>query len=260
MDQSDHEYKKLPSNLELATITAQPTKRPPSYSDSFFIVKQQKQKQGSHSNFEFLDLANSSTSDISNLATVTHVQPELPTSPSHSRTPEIALGFLFHITLISVFESLFFYYFISRSEDKGILTTVNNLLHEVTRTCPWPTNQTVILRDLFKLFVNTTSLQIAASSALQSRTAYNNAIFLQSWMYVVGLSSTCLLMFAIAKWRSYLTRSMLLRILLENIGLVLLLGAYEFLFFKTIIYKYDSISVLEIENYAANQLQTICDI
>ncbi len=181
------EYKKLPSSLELAALPTVATKRPPSYSDSFYIVKQ----PTSRSHFEFLDLA-----------TVPQESQELPTQPAQDPPPlilptlptptshpfiEIALGFLFHITLISLFESLFFYYFISRSEDKGILTTVNNLLNEVTATCPWPANQTTLLHDIFQLLVNQTAVQAAAATAAQSRTTHNSGIFLRCRMYVVTL-------------------------------------------------------------------------
>ncbi len=242
--------KSVPSLLELAAY-----KRPPSYSDSFYVVKQ----AASHPTFEFLDLA------------ATTAKPLAPPPPSptiannqhnQNQTPNtivpFALSFLFHISLISLFESLFFYYFISRSEDKGILTTVTNLLDEITITCPWPANQTVILRDLFQLLVNTTALTTAAAKAAQSRAAYNHRIFVQSWMYVVAIGSTALLAFAAAAWRKQLTRDLVRRIVLENLGLVALLGAYEFAFFKTIIYNYDSISVLEIEEYAVNTLQSQC--
>ncbi len=254
------EYKKLPSLLELAAITPivqpqqpqqpQQTKRPPSYSDSFYIVKQ----PTSRSHFEFLDLA---TAPQEEPQPPSHL-PTRPIPPSH--IPEIAIGFLFHITLISIFESLFFYYFISKSEDKGILTTVNNLLDGVTATCPWPANQTVLLRDVFQLLVNQTALQAAAATATETRTAYNDRIFLQSWMYVVALVSATVLTLVTTAWRKVLSRTSMRRIVLENVGLVALLGLYEFAFFKTIIYRYDSISVLEIEEFAVNRLQTQCGL
>lgn len=267
----EEEYRKLPSSIELTSLADQQqtqqtqtnaVKRPPSYSDSFFILK--KNTTINQSSFEFLDLATvqeppASPKPPTNTAKITNQ------TQTHTHTPKThehaitAIGFLFHITLISLFESLFFYYFISRSEDKGILTTVNNLLAEVTRTCPsWPANQTVILRDLFTLLINQTALQAAAQQASATRAAYNNHIFLQSWMYVVALASSSILVFAIATWRHYLTKAAMRRILLENLGLVALLGVYEFAFFKTIIYNYDSISVLEIEEYAVNTLQSQC--
>ncbi len=249
--------KSVPSSLELAAY-----KRPPSYSDSFYVVKQ----TASHPTFEFLDLAATTAATANPTKPLAPPPPSsIPTVPINDQTSQnpntfvpIALSFLFHISLISLFESLFFYYFISRSEDKGILTTVTNILDEITTTCPWPANQTIIFRDIFQLLVNTTALSTAAAKATESRAAYNHRIFVQSWMYVVAIGSTALLAFAAAVWRKQLTRALVRRIVSENLGLVALLGAYEFVFFKTIIYNYDSISVLEIEEYAVNTLQSQC--
>lgn len=247
-------YKQIPSCLELVSLPEKLVpkisdrnlpKRPPSYSDSFFILN-----QGSSSVFELVD------------TTVQSALSPAKESSEVSNKPwvRVGLSFLFHISLISLFESIFFYYFISKSEDKGITNTVNNLLNKVTATCPWSSNQTMFWRDVFHLLVNTRSLQSSAVQAAQQRAAYNDRIFLQSWMYVVGISGCTGAAFILAFFWRYLNWNTLRHILLENLGLVAMLGCYEFLFFRTIIYQYDSISVLEIEEYIVNTLQNQCGI
>lgn len=48
------------------------------------------------------------------------------------------------------------------------------------------------------------------------------------------------------------------RILLDNLGLVAMLGLYEYLFFRTIIYEYISLSVSEIDKFAVSTLEQSC--
>jgi hypothetical protein len=257
MEESENSYKEIPSCLELVALPEKPlqpkkpVKRPPSYSDSFYILN-----QGSSSIFELVDTSIPPAPVIQN--------PELPEVPKNNLKNNswirVGLSFLFHITLISMFESIFFYYFISKSEDKGITTTVNNLLNGITASCPLSANQTVFWHDVFHLLVNTTSLQSAAIMAADQRAVYNSGIFLQSWMYVVGISGITAVAFVVAAFRKVLDKRTLTHILAENVGLVAMLGCYEFLFFRTIIYQYDSISVLEIEQYIVNTLQNQCGI
>ncbi len=49
-------------------------------------------------------------------------------------------------------------------------------------------------------------------------------------------------------------------LLLENMGLVLMLAAYEYMFFSTIIFPYMPISGSEITQEAVQELQTTCGI
>ncbi len=254
-EKTEDSYKEIPSCLELVALPEKPplpkksVKRPPSYSDSFYILN-----QGSSSIFELVDTSIPPAPVIHNL--------ELPEVSENKNNPWIRVGlsFLFHITLISMFESIFFYYFISKSEDKGITNTVNNLLNGITASCPLSVNQTVFWHDVFHLLVNTTSLQRAAITAADQRAAYNSGIFLQSWMYVVAISGITAVAFVVAAFWKVLDKRTLMHILAENLGLVAMLGCYEFLFFRTIIYQYDSISVLEIEQYIVNTLQNQCGI
>lgn len=222
-----------------------PIRRAPSYSDSFLVL------QAKATVFEPIDLELVST------------VPALPTNIAHERClwAEKSLSILFHLFLISVFESLFFRLFITKSEDKGILTTVQNLVTGVTGSCQtWTLNQTLITNDLLALFVNSTQVQKAAMQAFQNRSHYNAAIFTRSWIYVGALGSAVVLLFSVLRCFKKIQTFHLRPILLENLGLVMALGLYEYMFFSTVIYDYDSISVSEIEGNIVQMLHNQCGL
>jgi hypothetical protein len=232
-------------------------RRAPSYSDSFLVL-QASSKQSTAATFEYLDLAPvSSTTQLSTLAVV---EPPIPNSRT-SKIAEKVVGFVFHIFLISIFESAFFRLFITKSEDKGILTTVQRLVGNISQSCPtWNANQTVIVNDILGIFVNSSQIVSDASVALQTRTNYNATIFARSWMYVGILGGTLCVTAAVSFWRGWIQKTAIRHIALDNIGLVVLLGLYEYMFFSTVIYNYDSISVPEIEGNIVQMLQTQCGL
>lgn len=218
-------------------------RRAPSYSDSFLIL----QPKAPVSEPVDLDL----------VSTVPTVQ----VTPERCAWAEKSLSILFHLFLISVFESVFFRLFITKSEDKGILTTVQNLVTGMTGSCQtWSLNQTLITNDLLALFVNSTQVQKAAALAFQNRSHYNAAIFARSWIYVGALGSAVLVLFGVLRYFQKIQTSHLRPILLENVGLVMALGLYEYMFFSTVIYDYDSVSVSEIEGNIVQMLHAQCGL
>ncbi len=241
-----------------------PFRRPVSYSDSFFFIPSSLDPLDlSGSSLDLIASADSPTTSTTPAIVATPTQSQQPQQPQQPQPPTwvlVPLGFLFHIALISLFESTFFYLFISKSEDKGITTTVQHLVNQVTDTCPWPANQTIFLSDLLGLFINATAIQSAATAAGLQRSAYNAHIFLQAWMYTVGIGVLTLVSYSVAAYKKWLTWNRLRGILLENLGLVGMLGIYEFLFFKTVIYQYDSVSVPEIEGSILAALQQQCGL
>jgi hypothetical protein len=247
----------VPLSKKQICTNPNPIRRAPSYSDSF-LVFQSSTKQSTSATFEYLDLAPvSSTTQLSTLAVV-----ELPISNSQtSKIAEKVVGFVFHIFLISIFESVFFRLFITKSEDKGILTTVQRLVGNISQSChTWNANQTVIVNDILGIFVNSSQIVSDASVAFQTRTDYNSSVFARSWMYVGILGGTLCLTAAVSLWRGWIQKTALRHIALDNVGLVILLGLYEYMFFSTVIYNYDSISVPEIEGNILQMLQTQCGL
>lgn len=261
------------SNTELVPMRKEPflptiktekqPRRAPSYSDSFIVLhslnlSSKKNDKGSGV-FEYLDLASASSS--SQLAVIESRTEEESKKRWIFVIAEKSVSVVFHIFLISIFESVFFRLFITKSEDKGILTTVQRLIGGVTNTCQtWNTNQTALLNDVLTLFVNVSQVEYQASHTFTTRSNYNKAIFTRSWIYVGALGSLMVVLALVSIWRKWIQRIHIRQILLENIGLVAMLGLYEYMFFRTVIYDYDSISVQEIEGNILQTLQGQCGL
>lgn len=164
-----------------------------------------------------------------------------------------------HISLISVFENIFFWQFISKSEDTALQATIDGFLQTTLSQCSsWPQNATQFIKALFDLFVNETQIAIQANQAYQARSQINYSLFVQSWLYYVGLISFVILQACIVRCQKYKIKWK--EVAMDNILLVVLLGMYEYTFFKTIAMQYINISLPELENNIVNQLQDKCNI
>jgi len=214
-------------------------RRPPSYSDSFFFMPEGE----------------------SPLPLVVYM-PQSTAKKSLKLNVKIAkraISFLFHILLISIFETLFFFLFISKSEDTGIQNTINGYVQGIVSQCSgWSSNESTAITQILALFLNASDILRDASSAGDKRRYYNFMLQVQAWVYVLIL----LLVFTITalaysirkvpiKWKS---------VLVDNVCMILLLGLYEYFFFRTIIYKYQSLSDSELDGNIVTQLQTQCGL
>jgi hypothetical protein len=209
-------------------------RRPPSYSDSFYF-----------------------TPDDGPL--VVYIPQSPPKKSLKIKIAKRAISFLFHILLISIFETLFFFLFISKSEDTGIQNTINGYVQGVVSQCSaWSKNESAAITDILALFLNASDVLSAAAHAGERRRYYNFMLQVQAWVYVLIL----LLVFTITalaysirevpiKWKS---------VIIDNVCMILLLGLYEYFFFRTIIYKYQSLSDSELDGNIVIQLQTQCSL
>ena len=169
------------------------------------------------------------------------------------------MSFLFHISLISLFETIFFFQFISVSEDSGLKNTLDGYITNILNSCSaWTPNQTAVANDILSVLINTSQITASYESAMQGRQTYNHALQVKSWLYVATLVSSTIVLGCIGKcvplrlaWK---------RILIDNLIMVSLLGVYEFLFFKTVIYNYESITLPELNEFIVNQLQQTCGL
>jgi len=225
-------------------------RRPPSYSDSLLYLP-----ETIHSEPLFKPLINESIHD------------PLPTDmvvPSKEYTPyekwyNRFMGFGLHLTLISLFETVFFFHFVSQSEDAGLRSTVDSYVNGVLNSCGnWTANTTVAVDEALSLFINVTDVYQQNQIANISISQHNSRLQLQAWMYVAGLCSAVAIGAGVGRcaklrlaWR---------RILIENLIMVTLLGLYEYTFFDTIIFKYDNMSTAQLNEFIVNQLQQTCGL
>jgi hypothetical protein len=153
--------------------------------------------------------------------------------------------FMIHVSLIALFEILFFFYIVSVYEDKALI----NLISEYTRSVPNICNnmsyqQKEYITMFFNKYINKTNIIINANISYILRTIYNNKLYISSWMYFVGIFIINLFFLGINYFMKLNIN--LFKILLDNIFMIIILGIYEYIFFYTIILKYENISYNEL--------------
>ena len=168
-----------------------------------------------------------------------------------------ALHFTFHLLLISLFETLFFWLFVSQQEDSALSGLVNNYTGKAFAVCSNLTvSQKADLRSWFGLLFNATLLLDNAAIASTDRRAFNSALLRNSWLYFGGLATTFGLLTSTA-----LLRRMTVRwghLIGENLTLVALLGLYEWMFFRTVALQYRAITPAELDGMVVTEFQAAC--
>jgi hypothetical protein len=166
-----------------------------------------------------------------------------------------ALRFSFHLSLISLFETIFFWNFISKSEDQALINVINGYTTGIVSSCQnltAPDKQ--VIADIIALFLNQTIN--AETNALDNRNAFNQLLVQKSWIYTGGIT----VMFMGLSVSNHLCKNEVnwRNLILENLTLVALLGLYELMFFSTVILKYQSISIQELDGLVINELLAAC--
>jgi hypothetical protein len=175
------------------------------------------------------------------------------------RIVEVVIKLLLHITLISIFETLFYFLYVSSLENNGIETTVNTFINGAANECQNITStERIIINDLLDPVVNSTQVIQSGNLAEQQRISYNKNISIRAWGYVGGTMGIFVLSLGYVKLRRI--EISWKNIIFENAGMVLLLALYELMFFNTIIYPYHPISTAEIGRNAVEKLQNVCGI
>ena len=167
------------------------------------------------------------------------------------------LRFSVHLALIALFETLFFWLFVSRTEDAALINLVNSYIKGLLSQCSAMNGtQQVLFMDFVDLFANQTQVQAQGVAAAAGRSAFNGNLLTMSWVYVGdigtvtgGLTGSAIYYRMPIQWR---------QLGLENLALILILGLYEFMFFRTIVYPYESISMPELDLMLINEINASC--
>ena len=204
-----------------------PPARQPSYSDSFFFMPEQA------------------------------LQPLAV--PVRNKYVKRCISFMIHIAFIGVFETIFFFAVVSKSEDAGIQSTVESYLSGTLARCSsWPLNATAEISDLLNILLNATHALANAEKAAEARLAYNNVLQVQAWIYVATLLLFLSGSVAAATYRNIRINWKV--ILADNVCMIAMLGVYEYFFFRTIIYNYKSLSTQELDGILIRELEAKCDL
>jgi hypothetical protein len=160
-----------------------------------------------------------------------------------------------------VFETLFFWFFVSKSEDTALIGLVNTYVDGVLNTC---TNMTqadrAITNYVFDTLFNVTNIDAAGQTAATDRTAFNDALLGTSWTYfgtILGIFTGLVITTRCSpeprrfRWRG---------IVGENVALIALLGLYEWMFFHTIVFRYRAISMAELDRMIVTEFSASCGL
>lgn len=251
----------MPGSINQLISTNKRLKRPPSLSESFAWTPENIERANRIpliSSSERLNIlqeethAPESTTNLITVPTITYLKYE-------KQIVEVLIKLLFHITLISIFETLFYFLYVSSLEDNGIEKTVNTFIDGAANGCENITPlQIQIIDDLLEPYINATQVIESGNNAEISRNIYNKSISNIAWGYVGGVMGLFILMVIYARLRKIEIKWKV--VILENSAMVALLALYELMFFNTIIYPYHPISTDEIGRNAIETLQGSCGI
>jgi len=159
--------------------------------------------------------------------------------------------------LISLFETLFFWLFISRTEDDALIGLVSSYTGNLLSACQNLTapQRTAVL-DVLNLFINSTTTDTAGAAAAADRAAFNGILLRNSWLYFSGGLALLATTVGAALWRRLQMRWG--QICAENLVLVLMLGAYEWMFFRTVVLRYQAVSPAELDRMVVDQVEDTC--
>ena len=172
---------------------------------------------------------------------------------------ELLIKLLFHITLISIFETLFYFMYVSSLENDGIETTVNTFINGAANRCQNMNRiQIEIIDDLLEPYINASNVIDQGNLEESYRLIYNQRISNRAWGYVGGVIGLFIMAVIYTKIRKIVIKWKI--VILENAAMVGLLALYELMFFNTIIYPYHPISTDEIGRNAIEKFQNECGI
>lgn len=187
------------------------------------------------------------------------IQEVIAVAPVEIKYPFIdtTVQFVFHITLISVFETVFFFLYVSVLEDSGIEKTLSGFIQKAVDTCVQLTpNERTIVSEVLSAIINASNIHENARQEYQMRNSFNKNLSMRAWLYVGALSTIFISLIIYVRVKKIPIRWK--KLIVKNIGLVFMLALYEFMFFMTIISPYMPISGSEVAESAVNDLQSQC--
>ena len=136
---------------------------------------------------------------------------------------------------------------------------INTYSGAVTATCMnMTTEQRIITHDLVTYLFNRTEIDAAGILASTGRDDFNTGLQKNSWLYFAGVAGIFTSLAAATRVPVIRQRIKWGKLVGENLALVTLLGLYELMFFKTVIFPYRAVSVPELDRMVADELNMFC--
>jgi hypothetical protein len=154
--------------------------------------------------------------------------------------------FFIHLFLISAFELLFFFMFVTKSEDNAINLLFTSITNSATSACS-TFNQTdkQIINYVINDIINGTVLLNNANQQYLERQSYNKQLLTTGLLYFFGLFIINVLIVLINKFK-FKRKINYKGIILDNLVMISLLGLYEYMFFSNIVFEYETITPNEL--------------
>ena len=166
---------------------------------------------------------------------------------------------LLHITLISIFETLFYFLYVSSLENNGIEKAINTFINGAIEDCYNMTSEQIeVVDNILESYINASDVIQKGKIEEITRYKYNNHISNIAWGYVSGLAGVFVILSVYTRVRKIKINWK--NVVLENLTMVILLGLYELLFFNTIVHKYLPISTEELAEGAIEKIQSACRV
>lgn len=160
--------------------------------------------------------------------------------------------FLSHLFLIAMFEIIFFFKIVSNFEKDGVLnlitSAINPIINEIQKLNT--TDKEYIISALNDI-VNITQLDDLNNISIKTINKNNYGLYQIAWIYalVIGFISFVLIFINLFK-----KKVNLVKVVFDNLFIIVLLGLYEFIFFKTIILNYQFIDKTQLVYYVYNKI------
>lgn len=237
--------------------------RPPSFSESHIYLPRLPRVESNQKPLIALDLAVDDFS-INRIPAPTIVLTSAAPAPLMDipiswsvRAHTWAIRFALHLTLISAFETLFFWLYVSKSEDMALTGLINNYISGAIRGCQNLTgSQHAEVSAVIAALFNATDINADGIAAAADRTIYNNILLRNSWLYCSAIAFLFTVLTIGAELRRI--RIKWSHVVGENVALVALLGIYEIMFFRTVVFRYRATTMEELDQMVVSELTGVC--
>lgn len=249
----------MPGSINELISVNKRLRRPPSLSDSFAFSPENIARANLIpliSSSERLEVLPEESKPV---VKETVIEPAVVHWKYEKRIVEVSIKLLLHIALISIFETLFYFLYVSTLEDNGIETTVNTFINGAANGCENMSQSEIqMINAILDPYINASDIISTGNNEELMRNSYNSSIAKRAWIYVGGIMGLLAVMTLYIRLRRIKINWKY--IILENTAMVGLLALYELMFFNTIIYPYHPISTAEIGRNAVEKLQLQCRI
>jgi hypothetical protein len=166
--------------------------------------------------------------------------------------------FFLHLFLISLFELIFFFGFVTKFENKAIVQLIGEITNTAISSCNLlDTSDKQIIDYFLNRIVNSEQLLINSNNDMVERNLYNNSLLIIGIAYFLVLLSLNIFIFSIN--RCYFKRNINYKnICIDNCIMIILLGLYEYMFFSYIVFQYQTSSTNELVYDVYNQVNATC--